>query len=78
MVSFQAGAVAQTEDDDDDDEAVDMDDFVESGMIDTATVDVKKPPASESGAAAGEIEKVRTYDLNITYDKYYQVVTPNT
>lgn len=54
-----------------------MDDFVESGMIDTATVDTKKTVAAEStAAAAGEIEKVRTYDLNITYDKYYQVGFP--
>ncbi len=54
-----------------------MDDFVESGMIDTATVDVNKAVAAEAtAAAAGEIEKVRTYDLNITYDKYYQVGSP--
>jgi len=51
-----------------------MDDFVESGMIDNASVDVKKTLSEEAFGAAGEIEKVRTYDLNITYDKYYQVI----
>ena len=55
-----------------------MEDFIESGMTDDdATVDVessKKSSTKKSDGAAGggEIENVRTYDLNITYDKYYQ------
>jgi len=56
--------------DDSDEEAIDMEDFVESGMLeeDTATI---VAPESES-ASGGEILSTRTYDLNITYDKYYQ------
>lgn len=54
----------------DDEEAVDMEDFIESGMLeDAATVDVVKKPHNSGG---GEIVSTRTYDLNITYDKYYQ------
>jgi len=82
---FSAGATAKAstvppaESDDDDQEAVDMEDFIESGMADDdAAVDVetsKKSSTKKSDGAAGgggEIENVRTYDLNITYDKYYQ------
>ena len=32
----------------------------------------KKKDLSASEAAAAEILATRTYDLNITYDKYYQ------
>lgn len=55
----------------DSEEAVDMEDFVESGMLeeDSATVE---PIKEEQGASGGEILSTRTYDLNITYDKYYQ------
>jgi len=55
----------------DGEEAVDMEDFVESGMLeeDSATVE---PIKEEQGASGGEILSTRTYDLNITYDKYYQ------
>ena len=55
----------------DSEEAVDMEDFVESGMLedDPATVE---PVREEQGACGGEILSTRTYDLNITYDKYYQ------
>jgi len=49
-----------------DGEAVDMEDFVESGKLeeDTGVVDTV--------LEGGEILSTRTYDLNITYDKYYQ------
>jgi len=55
----------------DSEEAVDMEDFVESGMIeeDNATIE---PVKEDKGAVCGEIVSTRTYDLNITYDKYYQ------
>ena len=78
MVAAKASAAASAESDDDDQEAVDMEDFIESGMAeDDAAVDVessKKSSTKKSDGAAGggEIENVRTYDLNITYDKYYQ------
>ena len=67
--------VAQAEQEDEsDDEAVDMEAFIESGMLeDAATVDpVVKTAPSKSSAAGGEIVSTRTYDLNITYDKYCQ------
>ena len=58
-----------------------MEDFVESGMLDEAALDVAacapKPGQSSTenlGASSGvgEILSTRTYDLNICYDKYYQ------
>lgn len=53
-----------------DEEAVDMEAFVESGMLeDAATID---PAVKKSVKSGGEIVSTRTYDLNITYDKYYQ------
>jgi len=56
-----------SKEEDSDEEAVDMEEFVESGMLeDAATIDIKKE------SSGGEIVATRTYDLNITYDKYYQ------
>ena len=67
------------EDEESDQEAVDMDDFIEGGMDeedDAGTLDVKKAAEAAGGDdpedAGGEIVATRTYDLNITYDKYYQ------
>ncbi len=39
-----------------------------------ATLNVAAAASQEEGAAGGEggILSTRTYDLNITYDKYYQ------
>ncbi|KAH8373369.1 hypothetical protein KR009_004554 [Drosophila setifemur] len=80
------GAGAEAEDEDDD-EAIDMDDFEESGMlelVDPAVATTTRKPEVESKAspaagATGENEAsgdpvlhTRTYDLHITYDKYYQ------
>ncbi|KAI8772286.1 ubiquitin-like-conjugating enzyme ATG3 [Biomphalaria glabrata] len=66
------------DDDDDDEEAEDMEAFEESGMLEeqdesAISVPVKKDISTE-GASAGDsgIIQTRTYDLNITYDKYYQ------
>jgi len=52
-------------------EAVDMEEFVESGMLeeDSATIEAVQ---EEPNASGGEILSTRTYDLNITYDKFYQ------
>ncbi|KAG8450481.1 hypothetical protein GDO86_002947 [Hymenochirus boettgeri] len=68
------------DDDDDDDEgdAADMEDYEESGLLenDDAIVDTIKlkeackPKADLGGEDA--ILQTRTYDLYITYDKYYQ------
>ncbi|CAD5218547.1 unnamed protein product [Bursaphelenchus okinawaensis] len=66
----------QDEDDDDDDDgpAMDMDNFMENGDFEEE-VDPNcykpDPVADESGD--DNILKTRTYDLHITYDKYYQV-----
>lgn len=54
-----------------------MEDFEESGLLDCQDEAVaqvaKKVSDIELGAgAAGEILQTRTYDLHITYDKYYQ------
>ncbi|CAB0007799.1 unnamed protein product [Nesidiocoris tenuis] len=68
--------VDDDDDDDDDEEPVDMEEFEEKGLIDekdpSAAV-VKKPSApTKSPKEEAEIVKTRTYDLLITYDKYYQ------
>lgn len=73
------------DEDEDDDEAADMEAFEESGqleMVDPATATtmkkpVKQEPAKSSSATAADAEgdsvvHTRTYDLHITYDKYYQ------
>jgi len=67
---------------DDDDVALDMEEFEASGLLDEEDVQtrVEKPTDKEDGANAdwaaggetGEIVQTRTYDLHITYDKYYQ------
>ncbi|RMX50677.1 hypothetical protein pdam_00021429, partial [Pocillopora damicornis] len=69
------------DEEDDDEEAVDMEAFEESGMLesDEATLSIKPTSKAESGAegatdanASGGILQTRTYDMYITYDKYYQ------
>ncbi|KAG8232005.1 hypothetical protein J437_LFUL010265 [Ladona fulva] len=70
------------DDEDDDEEAADMEAFEESGMFedDKATLDSSKVAdkkksdneGKEDGNGGGEIIHTRTYDLHITYDKYYQ------
>lgn len=72
-------------DEEDDDEALDMDEFEESGMLDlvdpaiaTTVKKSDKPEASKSEGATASFDTqdsvlhTRTYDLHITYDKYYQ------
>lgn len=62
-------------DDDDDEEPVDMDEFLESGILDDEknTLVVKQAQKNETVADEGsDIIQTRTYDLHITYDKYYQ------
>uniref|UniRef100_H2ZGC0 Ubiquitin-like-conjugating enzyme ATG3 n=1 Tax=Ciona savignyi TaxID=51511 RepID=H2ZGC0_CIOSA len=64
------------DDDDDDDDALDMEDYAEMlDADDKATVDlvaVKKAQAAPGNNEDGGIIQTRTYDLHITYDKYYQ------
>ncbi|XP_042880314.1 ubiquitin-like-conjugating enzyme ATG3 [Penaeus japonicus] len=70
----------EDEDDDDDEEAADMEAFEESGMLEqedpssiqtARTVPAVSSPGNSTGDG-GEVLQTRTYDLHITYDKYYQ------
>lgn len=83
VVEAQAATDTDEEEDEDDEaEPLDMNAFMQSGMLeneDKATLDLsasaksnKTEEASTSGNAEAGIVPTRTYDLNITYDKYYQ------
>lgn len=69
-------SVGDDEDDDDDEgEAIDMDAFVESGLLedDSATIHSTHIEKNQlTNTSIDEILKTRTYDLHITYDKFYQ------
>ncbi|KAA8579854.1 hypothetical protein FQN60_006947 [Etheostoma spectabile] len=63
--------------DDEDGEAADMEEYEESGLLETdeATLDTSKMVETKAKAEPGSedaILQTRTYDLYITYDKYYQ------
>jgi len=62
------------DDEDDEEEAADMEEFEESGMLEDDQVAKVVPTVAKTNCSAddGEIIKTRTYDLHITYDKYYQ------
>ncbi|XP_036325806.1 ubiquitin-like-conjugating enzyme ATG3 [Rhagoletis pomonella] len=76
------------DDDEDDDEAIDMDEFEESGMLqlvdpavatttrkielDSTTKSSNVAEATGGGDATDSVLHTRTYDLHISYDKYYQ------
>ncbi|XP_040888068.1 ubiquitin-like-conjugating enzyme ATG3 [Toxotes jaculatrix] len=65
------------EEDDEDGEAADMEEYEESGLLETdeATLDTSKMVETKAKAEPGSedaILQTRTYDLYITYDKYYQ------
>lgn len=81
--------VGNDDDNEDDDEAIDMDTFEESGMLElvdpavattTRKQDTETNPsksasvknASETASSGDSVLRTRTYDLHITYDKYYQ------
>ncbi|KAI5108921.1 ubiquitin-like-conjugating enzyme ATG3 [Silurus meridionalis] len=79
-MNVHMGSGNSDDDDDDDDEveAADMKEYEESGLLETdeATLDTTKmaDTAKWKAEASGEdaILQTRTYDLYITYDKYYQ------
>lgn len=65
--------------DEEDEMALDMEEFEASGLLDEEDVQTRVQEPSkkekEDGGAAGEVGEIvqtRTYDLHITYDKYYQ------
>lgn len=68
------------DEDDDDAAAIDMDEFEESGMLDEYDPSraeippepVKKKTTDTTTAEGDSVIHTRTYDLHITYDKYYQ------
>ncbi|KAK0090497.1 hypothetical protein PV325_013403 [Microctonus aethiopoides] len=65
------------DDDEDDEEAADMEAFEVSGMLDEQdkyAAEIRTTPGKEKRDTfpEGEIIHTRTYDLHITYDKYYQ------
>ncbi|KAK9872965.1 hypothetical protein WA026_020313 [Henosepilachna vigintioctopunctata] len=63
------------EDNEDDEEAEDMEAFEESGMLDDQQITrvIEQPTQLKSAVTEeDEIIHTRTYDLHITYDKYYQ------
>ncbi|XP_062521200.1 ubiquitin-like-conjugating enzyme ATG3 [Corticium candelabrum] len=63
-------------DDDDDEEAADMEEYEEKGLgeIEDDPASLQQITSMPSGAEAegDTVLQTRTYDLNITYDKYYQ------
>ncbi|XP_015608384.1 ubiquitin-like-conjugating enzyme ATG3 [Cephus cinctus] len=72
-----AEAGETNEDDEDDEEAADMEAFEVSGMLDeedkyAAEPAKKSVKEKRDSFSEGEIIRTRTYDLHITYDKYYQ------
>ena len=67
-----ADAAAEGEEDDED-EYADMADFEDDNVLeDEAAVHAAPAAATSSASTEDNIRKVRTYDLSITYDKYYQ------
>lgn len=68
--SKTSGQTTDDADDDADEPAMDLDEFVESGGLED--IDPNRYVAPQIVSAA-EVERPRTYDLHITYDKYYQV-----
>lgn len=65
------------DDDDDEGETLDMDEFEESGKLETvdpsvAIIQPKSNLQENDGEAGDSIVHTRTYDLYITYNKYYQ------
>uniref|UniRef100_A0A5S6R2D7 Ubiquitin-like-conjugating enzyme ATG3 n=1 Tax=Trichuris muris TaxID=70415 RepID=A0A5S6R2D7_TRIMR len=71
------GASSMIVDDEPETEAVDMDQFFQKGLLDCDDPNVgpcrSSPLDNPASAATDNICKTRTYDLTITYDKYYQV-----
>ncbi|EHA98330.1 Autophagy-related protein 3 [Heterocephalus glaber] len=71
-------ALCEEEEEEEEGEAADMEEYEESGLLETdeATLDTRKivEPCKAKTDAGGEdaVLQTRTYNLYITYDKYYQ------
>uniref|UniRef100_A0A674MSX8 Ubiquitin-like-conjugating enzyme ATG3 n=1 Tax=Takifugu rubripes TaxID=31033 RepID=A0A674MSX8_TAKRU len=77
MNATSATCADEDDGDDDDGEAADMEEYEESGLLETdeATLDTSKIKENKAKVECGNedgILQTRTYDLCITYDKYYQ------
>uniref|UniRef100_A0A3Q1CFD2 Ubiquitin-like-conjugating enzyme ATG3 n=1 Tax=Amphiprion ocellaris TaxID=80972 RepID=A0A3Q1CFD2_AMPOC len=77
MNATSAACCDDDDDEDEDGEAADMEEYEESGLLETdeATLDTSKMVETKAKAEPGSedaILQTRTYDLYITYDKYYQ------
>ena len=69
----KAAEAAAEEEDEDEDEYADMADFEDDNVLeDEAAVHAAPAATTSSASTEDNIRKVRTYDLSITYDKYYQ------
>ncbi|XP_065495641.1 ubiquitin-like-conjugating enzyme ATG3 isoform X2 [Caloenas nicobarica] len=74
----ECSASCEDDDDEDEGEAADMEEYEESGLLETddATLDTRQIVEANKAKVdvGGEdaILQTRTYDLYITYDKYYQ------
>lgn len=62
----------EADEDDEDGPPVDLDDFMASEDVEVEDPNCFKP-TEETSASGDNVLKTRTYDLHITYDKYYQV-----
>ncbi|XP_047129822.1 ubiquitin-like-conjugating enzyme ATG3 isoform X1 [Hydra vulgaris] len=77
-IQSSANTVEADDENDDNDDAMDMEAFEESGMLedDSATISSvihkNKDMIQEAVSTKNGILQTRTYDLNITYDRYYQ------
>uniref|UniRef100_A0A0K8TSN1 Ubiquitin-like-conjugating enzyme ATG3 n=1 Tax=Tabanus bromius TaxID=304241 RepID=A0A0K8TSN1_TABBR len=80
LEELTSGNCGRNDDDDDEGDVGDMEEFEESGLLDSidpsvCTREVRNSPKKESSSAmdgGDSIVHTRTYDLHITYDKYYQ------
>ncbi|KAM9036140.1 ubiquitin-like-conjugating enzyme ATG3 isoform X2 [Sarcophilus harrisii] len=77
-IKRDCSALCDEEEEDDEGEAADMEEYEESGLLETdeATLDTRKivevNKAKNDAGSEDAILQTRTYDLYITYDKYYQ------
>ena len=71
-----AESSAKNDDNDEDDEYADMPDFEDNDVMEDEAAAISAPSILNSTAATNNknenILKVRSYDVSITYDKYYQ------
>ncbi|KAM3173012.1 hypothetical protein ACTXT7_013370 [Hymenolepis weldensis] len=77
-VDFNGSKTGDDLDDDDDEEAEDFDAFMQESMDDeeddlvVPKVTPQPTPSTEAQASESDVLQTRTYDLYITYDKYYR------